>query len=297
VKSDIDITVFNQRLDGLDAVIQALQDFDIVCVMRERTPFPRKIIESLPKLRLLISSGMRNASIDLAAAAERNVAVAGTRGAGNPTVGITFGLILELTRRIGFENARMKAGAWWQNTIGIDIGGKTLGVVGLGNLGKGAARVGKAFGMKVIAWSENLTKERCEEAGVEYASRQALFAEADVITVHLQLSPRTRALINAHDIGRMKPTAYIVNTARGPIIDEKALVDALSRRAIAGAGLDVFETEPLPADHPFRKLDNVIVTPHLGYVTEESYRVFFGETVETIRRFVDGEPVPRVLSA
>jgi D-3-phosphoglycerate dehydrogenase len=297
LKDQVEVTVFNDKLAGPDAVIKALADFDIVCIMRERTPFPRQVIEALPKLKLLISSGMRNASVDRAAAAERNIAVAGTRGHGNPTVGVTFGLILELTRRIGFENARMKAGAWWQTTVGTDIGGKTLGIVGLGNLGKAVARVGQAFGMKVIAWSQNLTPERCAEAGVGYAAREQLFAEADVITVHLQLSERSRGLISTTDLGRMKPTAYIVNTSRGPIIDEAALIETLSARRIAGAGLDVFGVEPLPGDHPFRRLENVVLTPHLGYVTEESYRVFFREMVEAIAAFLGGKPVPRPLSA
>jgi phosphoglycerate dehydrogenase-like enzyme len=296
LKSDVEITVFNHKLDGHDATIKALQDFDIVCVTRERTAFPRQVIEALPKLRLLVSTGLRNAAIDFAAAEQRRVLVSKSRSAANPTVGITFGLILELTRRIGFENARMRAGAWWQSTVGIDIGGKTLGVVGLGRIGKDAARVGQAFGMKVLAWSQNLTLQHCDEAGVEYATREDLFAKADVVTVHLQLSPRTNGLIDAGDIGCMKPTAYIINTARGRIIDERALIDALSRRVIAGAGLDVFDHEPLLPDHPFRRLDNVVLTPHLGYVTEESFRAGFREMIEDIRSFLAGGPIPRPLS-
>jgi len=291
VAKDVDITVFNQPLGGQDKVIKALADFEIVCGMRERTPFPRAVIEALPKLKLLITTGARNASFDLEAAKERKVTVCGTPGVGNPTAGIAIGLMLELTRRIGYENARMKAGELWQTTIGLDLDGHTLGVVGLGKLGTRVAQIAKAFGMKVIAWSQNLTPEKCQEAGVQYAGKEDLLRQADFISIHVVLSPRTRGLLGAKELSLMKPTGYLINTSRGPIIDEAALLAALKERRIAGAGLDVFDTEPLPVDHPLRRLDNVVLTPHLGYVSVQNYRAYFAGVVEDIRGFLDGKPV------
>jgi D-3-phosphoglycerate dehydrogenase len=260
-------------------------------MMRERTPFRRNTIEALPNLKLLITTGARNASIDLAAAAERGVTVCGTGAFGHPTTGVTFGLILELTRRIGYENARLKSGEPWQITLGPDIEGKTLGVVGLGKLGLRVTGVAKAFGMKVIAWSPNLTPERCREAGVGYATKSDLFRGADIITIHVQLGERSRGLVTAKELALMKPTAYIINTARGPIIEEKALIAALQERRIAGAGLDVFDVEPLPLVHPFRRMENVVATPHLGYVSEQNYRQYFPDIVDNIRAFIAGMPV------
>ncbi|HKA70416.1 MAG TPA: D-2-hydroxyacid dehydrogenase family protein [Xanthobacteraceae bacterium] len=291
VAKDVDITVFNQPLGGQDKVIKALADFEIVCGMRERTPFPRAVIEALPKLKLLITTGARNASFDLEAAKERKVTVCGTPGVGNPTAGIAIGLMLELTRRIGYENARMKAGELWQTTIGLDLDGHTLGVIGLGKLGTRVAQIAKAFGMKVIAWSQNLTPEKCQEAGVQYAGKEDLLRQADFISIHVVLSPRTRGLLGAKELSLMKPTGYLINTSRGPIIDEAALLAALKERRIAGAGLDVFDTEPLPVDHPLRRLDNVVLTPHLGYVSVQNYRAYFAGVVEDIRGFLDGKPV------
>jgi phosphoglycerate dehydrogenase-like enzyme len=288
---DVEVVVFNQPFKGAAEVHRALKGFQIICMMRERTAFLRNTIEALPDLRLLITTGARNNSIDLAAAAERGITVAGTGTFGNPTAGITFGLILELTRRIGFENARMKAGAPWQVTIGHDIQGLTLGVVGLGNLGRRVANVGKAFGMKVIAWSQNLTPEKCQEAGVDYATKEDLLRNADIVTIHLQLSERSTNLLGEKDLALMKPTAYLVNTSRGPIVDEKALIAALTAGRIGGAGLDVFDVEPLPVDHPFRKLDNVVLTPHLGYVSVQNYRIYYPDIVANIRNFIDGKPV------
>ena len=264
--------------------------------MRERTPFPRAVIEALPDLKLLITTGGRNNSFDLKAAKERGVTVSGTGSYGSPTTGVAFGLMLELTRHIGLENARMKAGAPLQTTIGPDLGGMTLGVIGLGKLGKRSAAVGKAFGMTPIAWSPNLTPERAKEGGADYASKEELFAKADIITIHIVLSDRTRGLITAADIGRMKKSAFIVNTSRGPIIDEKALIAALQSNAIAGAGLDVFDKEPLPPDHPYRKLDNVVTTPHIGYVSTQNYGAYFPDIVADIRGWLDGKPV-RVIEA
>jgi D-3-phosphoglycerate dehydrogenase len=291
VAADVDVTVFNKPLSGPEEVHRSLQDFHIVCMMRERTPFRRNTIEALPNLKLLITTGARNASIDLAAAAERGVTVCGTGAFGHPTTGVTFGLILELTRRIGYENARLKSGEPWQITLGPDIEGKTLGVVGLGKLGLRVTGVAKAFGMKVIAWSPNLTPERCREAGVGYATKSDLFRGADIITIHVQLGERSRGLVTAKELALMKPTAYIINTARGPIIEEKALIAALQERRIAGAGLDVFDVEPLPLDHPFRRMENVVATPHLGYVSEQNYRQYFPDIVDNIRAFIAGMPV------
>jgi phosphoglycerate dehydrogenase-like enzyme len=294
VAGDLDIKVFNQHLGGADNVIEALQGCAIVCAMRERTAFPRAVIEKLPDLKLLITTGARNASIDVAAAKERGIIVCSTPSVGSPTAGIAIGLMLELTRRIGYENARMKAGVPWQSTIGIDLEGMTLGVLGLGKLGTRTATIAKAFGMKVIAWSQNLTAEKCAAAGVDCVGKEDLFRRADFITIHLVLSARTRGLVSASELALMKPTAYIINTSRGPIIDEAALLTALREKRIAGAGLDVFDVEPLPIDHPLRKMDNVVLTPHLGYVALQNYRAYFAGVVEDIRAFLDGKPI-RVL--
>jgi phosphoglycerate dehydrogenase-like enzyme len=296
VAADVEVKVFDAPLGGPEEVIRALQGFAIICAMRERTPFPRPVIEGLPDLKLLITTGARNLSFDMAAAAERGVVVSSTASFGNPTAGLTFGLILELTRRIGYEHERLMAGAAWQTTIGIDLEGKTLGIVGLGKLGNRVAQIAKPFGMKVFAWSQNLTPDRCREAGVEYAAKEDLFRQADFVTIHLQLSERSRGLIGAKDLGLMKPTAFLINTSRGPIVDQDALLAVLRERRIAGAGLDVFDVEPLPLDHPFRHLDNAVITPHLGYVTAENYRLYFRDIVDDIRAFLDGKPV-RVISA
>jgi D-3-phosphoglycerate dehydrogenase len=295
ISKDVEIKVFNKPFASQDEAVKALQGFEIIVGMRERTPFPRKTIEAFPALKLLITTGAKNNSFDIKACAERGITVCGTGGAGNPTTGVAFGLMLELTRRIGFENARMKAGEPWQVTIGRDLEGLTLGIVGLGKLGQRVASVGKAFGMKVIAWSQNLTPEKAKEAGVEYASKEDLFAKADFVSIHYQLSDRSRGLITGDDIGRMKKSAYLINTARAPIVDQAALLKALQDKKIAGAGLDVFEVEPLALDHPFRKLDNVVITPHLGYVSEQNYRKYFPDIVENIRAWLDGKPV-RVIS-
>jgi phosphoglycerate dehydrogenase-like enzyme len=291
VKHELDIKVFHEPFSGSDAAIKALQGFPIVCAMRERTGFRRKVIEALPDLKLLITTGARNNSIDVAAANERGVVVCGTPSFGNPTAGITIGLMLELTRRIGYEHGRLKAGAPWQSTIGLDLEGLTLGVVGLGKLGVRVTNLAKAFGMKVIAWSQNLTPEKAREHGAEYVSKEELFRQADFVTIHVQLSDRSRGLIGPREIGVMKPSAYIINTSRGPIIEEAALLAALRDKRIAGAGLDVFDTEPLPLDHPYRKMDNVVITPHLGYVSVQNYRGYFKGIVEDIRAWLDGKPV------
>src|ERR1700731_645492 len=290
----VDITVFNAPFAPPEAAACALKDFEFICAMRERTPFPRAMFGALPKLKLLITSGMRNAAIDMEAAKEHQVVLCGTKWGRDPTAPLTMGLILELTRNIGRENARMHAGEYLQKFVGIEIEGKTLGVVGLGKLGTKVSKLAKAFGMNVIAWSPNLTPERCQEVGVGYATKEELFATADIITVHVVLSQRSRGLVGAADLARMKPTSYLVNTARGPIVDEAALLETLQQKKIAGAAIDVFSVEPLTVDHPFRKLDNIVLTPHLGYVTEEGFRNHYVQMVEGIDAWIKGEPLRRL---
>ena len=294
IEDRVDITVFNQPFASQDSAVSALKDFEIILAMRERTPFPRAMFDALPKLKLLITSGMRNNSIDLEAAKDKQVVVCGTKWSKDPTAPLTMGMILELTRNIGRENARMHAGEYLQKHIGIEIEDKTLGVVGLGKLGAKVAGLAKAFGMNVIAWSPNLTAERCKEVGVGYATKEELFSTADFITIHVVLSDRSRGLVGAADLARMKPTSFIVNTARGPIIDEMALLETLKARKIAGAAVDVFSVEPLPVDHPFRKLDNLVLTPHLGYVTQETFIAHYNQMVEGIDGWLKGEPVRKL---
>ena len=289
----VDVTVFDQPFASEKAATDALGDFEIICAMRERTPFPRGLFAALPKLKFLLTSGMRNAAIDIES--EHKVVVCGTQYGRDPTAALTMGLILELTRGIGRENARMHLGEPWQSFAGIEIEGRTLGVVGLGKLGSRVAALAKAFGMNVIAWSPNLTPEKCKEAGVGYASKEELFATADIITVHVVLSPRSRGLVGRDDLARMKPSAYLVNTARGPVVDETTLLEALQQKRIAGAGIDVFSVEPLPVDHPFRKLDNLVLTPHLGYATREGLRTHYGQMVECIDAWTKGGEPPRKL--
>lgn len=291
VEGDVEIKVFSEHLGAGQSVIAALKEFAIVVAMRERTAFPRTVIDALPNLKLLITTGMRNASIDTEAAKARGVTVCGTGSFGSPTSGIAIGLMLELTRHIGYENARLHAGATWQSTIGPDLEGMTLGILGLGKLGARTAAIAKAFGMKVIAWSQNLTPERCQEVGVGYVSKDDLFRQSDFITIHNVLSARSRGVVGAKEFGLMKPSAFLINTSRGPIVDEVALLAALRDKKIAGAGLDVFDNEPLPLDHPLRKMNNVVLTPHLGYVSEQNYRHYFAGVVEDIRGFLDGKPV------
>jgi phosphoglycerate dehydrogenase-like enzyme len=287
------------RLDGhevtflhepLDDPAGVLEPFDVVCAMRERTPFPAELLERLPNLRLLVTTGMRNASIDLDAAARQDVTVCGTEGSWQATTELAFGLMLALARHIPQEDAAIRAGGW-QTTVGVGLDGQTLGIVGLGRLGSAAARIGAAFGMRLVAWSQNLTAEHAAECGAELVTKDELFASADFVTIHLVLSRRTRGLIGARELGLMRPTAYLVNTSRGPIVDETALLAALEAGTIAGAGLDVFDREPLPADHPLRSAPNTVLTPHLGYVTEERYRLFYEQTVEDIEAFLAGQPV------
>src|SRR4030081_1804388 len=295
VSDRADVKVFNQPFASPEAAASALQDFEIICAMRERTPFPRTLFAALPKLKLLITSGMRNAALDLEAAKDHQVVLCGTQWGRDPPAPLAMGLILELARNIGRESARMHAGEPWQAHLGIEIEGRTLGVIGLGKLGTKVSKLAQAFGMNVIAWSPNLTPEKCKEAGVGYATKEELFATADIVTVHVVLSQRSRGLVGAADLARMKPTAYLVNTARGPIVDEAALLEALVQKKIAGAGIDVFSVEPLPVDHPFRKVDNLVLTPHLGYVTGDSFRNHYAQMVEGVDAWFKGE-TPRRLA-
>lgn len=292
----VETKVFTDWINGSDNVIKALKGFDIVCLMRERTLFDRKVIEALPDLKLIVTCGMRNAAIDVGFANERGIPCLGTGSAGFPTAELAIGLMLELARKIGWEDNRMKSGAFWQKTLGIELEGKTLGVLGLGKLGGRTARIAQAIGMRIIAWSQNLTAEKAREGGAELVSKEELFKQSDFLTIHLVLSGRSRGLVTAQDLALMKKTAFLVNTARGPIVDEDALLKALQERRIAGAGLDVFGTEPLPIDHPIRKLDNVVLTPHLGYVTAENYHRYYGGMVEDIKSWLDGKPI-RVMTA
>ena len=291
--SDAEVEVFKDHLSEEGAVAERLRDFEIVLAMRERTPFPRSLMEWLPGLKLLVTTGMRNAAIDVEAASDLGITVCGTRGQGYPTAELTWGLILALLRRIPQEDRETRDGKW-QVSMGLGLRGKVLGVIGLGNLGSQVATIGQAFGMSVIAWSQNLTAERTEEVGATLVSKEQLLSESDVVTIHLVLSDRTRGLIGAPELGMMRLSVYLINTSRGPIVDEAALVQALEKGTIAGAGLDVFDREPLTLDHPLRRLENTVITPHMGYVTVETYRVFFGDAVEDIQAFLKGEPV-RVL--
>jgi phosphoglycerate dehydrogenase-like enzyme len=292
--SDVKVTVFTDHLPDQNAVAERLKDFEIVVAMRERTPFPKSLLEQLPKLKLLVTTGTRNASIDMEATARLGVVVSGTGLVVYPTAELTWGLVLALLRHIPKEVQAVSMGRW-QSTMGVGLNGKVLGVLGLGKLGAQVANFGKAFGMSVIAWSQNLTTGRAAECGATLVGKDELLSRSDVVTIHLVLSNRTRGLIGARELGLMKPTAYLINTSRGPIVDEKALIEALQKRTIAGAGLDVYDIEPLPTDHPLRGLDNAVVTPHIGYVTIETYQVFFHDVVEDIQAFLSGKPI-RVLN-
>ncbi|CCG04315.1 D-2-hydroxyacid dehydrogenase family protein [Blastococcus saxobsidens] len=288
-----EVVEFHDSVADPEAVVARLQSFDVVVAMRERTRFSREVLERLPDLRLLVTTGMRNKSIDVAAATELGITVCGTASQAASTAELTWALILASLRHLPQEDAAMRAGAW-QQTVGGDLEGATLGVIGLGRLGSRVARIGGAFGMDVVAWSQNLTDERAAEVGARRVERDELFATSDVVTIHLLLSKRTRGLIGADDLALMKHTAVLVNTSRGPIIDEAALIDVLRRGAIAGAGIDVYDEEPLPRSHPLRELRRAVLTPHLGYVTRGTYELFYREAVEDVAAFLRGEPI-RVL--
>ena len=281
-----EIIVFQNHLTDLAAVIERLLPFDLVCLMRERTPLPRSVIERLPNLKLIASTGAGNASIDLAAAGDHGIAVVHTGYRSDPTIELTWALILASARHLMTESNSVRSGGW-QQTVGTDLRGKTLGVLGLGRIGSRVARLGSAFGMNLIAWSQNLTPEAAKAAGASLVSKDQLFERADILTIHLVLSSRTRGLVGAAELEKMKPTARLINTSRGPIVEEQALIRALEDERIAGAAIDVFDSEPLPPDHPFRTLDNVLATPHIGYVTRDLYKTFYEDTVSSIRNWLD----------
>ncbi|MGA8361844.1 MAG: D-2-hydroxyacid dehydrogenase family protein [Candidatus Dormiibacterota bacterium] len=273
-----------------EALVERIADCDIVVAMRERTAFPARVLQGLPKLRLLVTTGMRNRAIDVRAATDAGILVCGTHGLTWSTAELTWGLVIASVRNLIVETASMRAGGW-QRTIGTDLSGRTLGVVGLGHLGARVAGYGLAFDMRVVAWSPHLSVERAAEHGVSYLPREELFVQADVISIHMVLGPQTRGLITEADLRRMKPTSYLINTSRGPLVEEAALVRALREGWIAGAALDVYDTEPLPADHELRKLGNCVLTPHIGYVTRDTYANFFAGVLEDIQAFLADSPI------
>ena len=293
----VEMRALHEHLADPAELAAALAEAEIVVAMRERTPFDADLFARLPRLRLLVTTGMRNASIDLDAAAAGGVTVCGTTGSGHSVPELTFALLLNLAWHLRAENDAMRGNGPWQSSVGRDLHGATLGVLGLGRLGTQVARIGGAFGMNVLAWSQHLTAERAVDAGAELAaSKHDLLERSDFVTIHLVLSDRSRGLIGEEDLRMMRPDAFLINTSRGPIVDRQALLRALQEGWIAGAGLDVFDTEPLPADDPLRTLPNVLGTPHLGYVSENNYRTFYREIVEDIAAFVDAAPI-RVLTA
>jgi len=284
------ISAVDTHIADIEALTTRLHGCDAVVVMRERTPFPAALFARLPNLKLLVTSGMRNSAIDLEAASKHGVTVCGTDMLPYPTAELTWGLILALARNIAREDRAMRKGEW-QSSIGTGLKGKTLGLLGLGRLGAQVAAIGKAFGMEIVAWSQNLTAERAASAGARLVDKETLFTAADIVSIHLVLGERTRGLVTAADLARMKPSAFLVNTSRGPIVDERALLAALESRRIAGAAIDVYDREPLPAEHPLRRLPNTVLTPHLGYVTTENYRLAYGQAVEAIRAYLAGTPI------
>jgi D-3-phosphoglycerate dehydrogenase len=290
VRERSELIVFSRSFATEEALVEALADCEIVCVMRERTAFPARILTQLPRLRLIVTTGMGNGAIDMVAAREGGICVCGTHGPHTPTAELAFGLLLSLARDIPSQARALEEGGW-QTRLGRDIAGAQLGIVGLGKLGGKVAAYGRAFGMNVVAWSENLTQARCEKVGAVRVDKSTLFETSDYVSLHLRLSDRTRGIVDAAAIRRMRSDAFFVNTARAELVDQVALVDALSTRRIAGAAIDVFDEEPLPGTHPFRGLPNVLLTPHLGYVTQATFRQFYRESVEAVSAFLDGTPV------
>jgi len=287
---EAEIVFFPDHISDRGELLARLAGFDVLVAMRERTPFPRPVLEGLPDLGLLVTTGSANASIDVKAAQELGIVVSGTGALPHPTGELTIALILALARGIVDQAQSLRDGGW-QIGLGRDLLGSTLGVIGLGRLGSQVARLGRAFGMDVLAWSQNLTRERAAEVGVSPVSMEELLRRADFVTIHLRLSQRTRGLIGRDELSLMKPDAYLVNSSRGPIVEETALLDAVRSGVIAGAALDVFDEEPLPSDHPFRTETRILATPHIGYVTRESYQVFYEGVVESIEAWRDGEPI------
>jgi phosphoglycerate dehydrogenase-like enzyme len=290
LKDRAEITVFRDHLPVGPALVERLKPFEAVVAMRERTPFKEELLSQLDNLKLILSTGRRNAAIDLKYAAERGITVCHTGYSSHGAMEHSWALILSALRHIPQENTSFKS-AGWQTRIGIDLKGKTIGIVGLGNIGGAIARIARAFEMEVIAWSQNLTDEKAQAAGARRVEKEELFRQADIVTLHLILSGRTRDIVGKRELGLMKPSAWLINTSRGPLIDETALIEALQEKRIAGAALDVFDTEPLPADHPFRTMDNLLATPHIGYVTEDTYKIFYQDTVENLVAWLDGKPI------
>ena len=285
-----DVTFFHDHLEDEDALVDRLEAYDVLVVMRERTPLTRSLLGRLPRLRLVVTTGMRNAAIDLDAARDHGIVVSGTQGTAAATVEHAWALILGLVRHLATEDAAVRAGGW-QRTLGTDLAGATLGLLGLGRLGRAMVPVAKAFGMDVVAWSQHLSAEGAAEHGAAYVGKDELFARSDVLSVHLVLSDRTRGLVGKRELALMKPTAYLVNTSRGPIVDEAALVDALHAGALAGAGLDVYSHEPLPRDDPILSAPRTLLTPHLGFVTHRTYAAWYPAAVDAIAGFLGGKPV------
>jgi phosphoglycerate dehydrogenase-like enzyme len=287
---DAQIEAFPEHIADIDALAKRLHTFECLVLTRERTPLPRALIEKLPNLKLVITTGMHNASIDATALAEHGIVYCGTEGVGYPTAELTWGLIFALLRNIPREDRAIRQGRW-QTAVGYGANGKTLGIIGLGRLGGMVARAGKAFGLELIGWSRNLAEARAAELGVKRVEKAELFERADIITIHIPLNKESRGLVGATELARMKPSAYLVNTSRGPIVDEAALLAVLKARRIAGAAIDVYDREPIAKDHPFLELDNVVLTPHLGYAIEENFRIYYANAVENIRAFLDGKPI------
>jgi phosphoglycerate dehydrogenase-like enzyme len=281
-----EITVFSDHVAGLAAVVERLKPFDVVSVMRERTPLTREVIEQLPNLKLIASTGPANAAIDEDAATGRGIEVRHTDYWSTPTIEFTWALILSMARNLELEQRSLRQGGW-QVSVGEELSGKTLGLLGLGRVGSAVGAIGKAFGMNVIAWSQNLTPERAAEQGAQFVAKDELFSRSDFLSVHVRLSPRTHHLVGAVELAQMKPTARLINTSRGPIVDDAALLEALKASRIAGAALDVFDVEPLANPHPLRELPNVLATPHIGYASKELYRAFYGDTVRNIVGWLD----------
>ena len=290
-----EVQVFHDHLEDVDALVERLQEFDVVMALRERTPFPRALLERLPRLKMLANTGMGNVAVDIKCCTERGILVCGTGGGGASTFELTWGLILAITRNIPLEHQATQQGAW-QRSLGMDLEGRVLGLLGLGRIGSRVADVAQAFRMRVLAWSRNLTAEQAAKCGAELASsKEELLKKADIVSLHYRLGERSRGMIAEAELALMRPSAYLINTSRGELVKEQALIDVLQRKAIAGAAMDVFDQEPLPADHPYGKLENVVVTPHLGYITQGTYDEFYGETLENIIAYLEGAP-KRVLN-
>jgi phosphoglycerate dehydrogenase-like enzyme len=290
-----DVTVFHDHLFDEDALAARLEPFAAVCLMRERTPLRKPLLDRLPNLQLIATSGMWNASVDLVACEERGIIVSGTQASGGGTSQVTWALIFALAQQITTVDRDVREGRW-QTGLGEDLQGKTLGLLGLGRVGAKVAAAADAFGMKLIAWSPNMTADRAAACGATLVTREELLAQSDFLSIHVVLGPRSRGMIGAAEIAQMKPTAYLINTSRGPVVDEPALIAALEARRIAGAGLDVFDVEPLPLDHPLRRLPNTVLTPHIGYASKESYALYYAQMLEDVEAWLAGSPIRHILS-